>query len=106
MDNKNWNNVKQSNAMSSLILQINKAILKYKNNYYTENEFQNSMESISSTITENELYEFKSLLRNLDYELETINFMTDKDLRREEYLLQINKVEHYLNQFNDIKQFL
>ncbi len=106
MNNKNWDNVKQSNNKYSLILQINKAILNYKNNYYKENEFQNSMESISSTITENELYEFKSLLRNLDYELETINFMTDKDLRREEYLLQINKVEHYLNQFNDTKQFL
>lgn len=85
--------------MDLLIYRIRKAISNYKNNLYTEKDFQVTIESVTSMISENGLREFKKFFSNIESDLEDINFMIDKERRREKYLAQINRVENYLNHY-------
>ena len=75
---------------------IKKTIEKYKTNQYNEVEFQESLNSIVSLMTEYEYFEFRFFLHNVTEEMERINFLVDEEFIREEYLKLINQIERFL----------
>lgn len=82
--------------MNDIFIRINKAIANYKDNLYSEEDFQSTLNSIVETITEYELLETKDFLRSIECDLEQINFMIEQKLRRNEYLKVINKMNNFI----------
>ena len=67
-------------------------INKYKSREYTEIDFHVSIESIIPLLL-NEQHEFNVFLNRIENKLEEIDFTVDSDLRRQEYLKVIEKLE-------------
>ena len=78
-------------------IKLKNIIDKYKVNLYNEIEFQDALSSIISMITEYEYSEFRDYLQSLEGELERINYLVDKENRKDKYLEIIARIEELQN---------
>lgn len=85
--------------MNEIDIRLQSAIEKYKASLYNEHDFQSTLNSIIESITANELYELKEFLRQIDFDLEHINFMVSENQRRTECLKVISKIEDYYHTY-------
>ena len=85
--------------MNEIVERLHNAFEKYRRCKYSESDFHLTLNSIESSITENEFYELKDFLISTESSFEYVDFMIEKEYRRDEYLKIINKVEEFLDNF-------
>jgi hypothetical protein len=85
--------------MSEILNRLQIAIEKYRKNQYNEEDFQSTLNSVIEFITEYDLLELRNFLTSTDSDLELINYMVEKEDRRDEYLKVINKIERFTDDF-------
>lgn len=83
---------------NEIIFRIRRAISKYKERLYNEKDFQTTIAGIVPMITEYEFYDFRDFLDRIAETMEMIDFTTDDEFLRENYLIQIKRIESFLNQ--------
>lgn len=85
--------------MEQILARIKAAIVKYRENQYTEEDFQSTLNSVIDFITEDDLFALRNFLMKSDSDLECINFMVNKKNQRDEYLKVLNNIEVYIANF-------
>lgn len=78
-----------------------RAITKFKNKEYDEDQFHSSFNTVINLITEYQNFEIRRIFESIDCELERINFMSNN--KREDYLIEIKKIENILKENNLIR---
>ena len=76
------------------------AINRYRQGSLKEIDFQKTIESIASSITEDHLNQVRDFLMNVEGELEYINYMVNINLRHDKYLEQIIRIENFITAFD------
>jgi hypothetical protein len=78
---------------------LKRGIRKYEAGEYTEQDFHGTLESIINTITENELYPLREFLKQMEAELELIDFLVNESKKRESYLKIIDEIKNHLKNY-------
>ena len=65
---------------------LNRAIVKYEQGDYDEQDFHSTLESIIHSISESHLIDLKMFLQHMEAELERTDFMINEVDKRAEYL--------------------
>lgn len=85
---------------SDLFDRLKRAIDKYEQRCYTENDFHSTLASIIQPITELHLSDVRSFLLDAEADLELIDFMVSEINKREEYLKVISQIKDYMQKNN------
>jgi hypothetical protein len=89
--------------ITDLLNRLNAYIIKFEQGKYDEKEFHSILESIIPTITELEFYDLRDFLSQREGDLELIDFMVNKEDRRDEYMVVLLKIKAYLVNDNEKK---
>lgn len=73
-----------------------RAISKFRNKEFDENQFQSSFSTVINMITEYHNLEIRQIFESIDCELERITFLSNN--KREDYLREIDKIESILKE--------
>jgi hypothetical protein len=82
--------------MNALTNRLNLAIEKYKNGIYNEKDFHLTIESLLVTSNESRFMELHEFLKDIEAELEEIDFLVNDDLKKGSYLTQIERIKLFL----------
>lgn len=80
--------------------EISSAIKKYRDRIYTENKFQDCVESIAFSITESHLHHIREYLLEMESALELIKFTITEEKIRSKFLEKIQALEEFTEQFD------
>lgn len=84
--------------MSDSINRITTAIDKYEKEVYSESDFHQTMGSILFSLLDSEST-LRDFIREIENQLELIDFTFNKDDKRSEYLVQIQKIKDFIKSY-------
>jgi hypothetical protein len=82
--------------MNDLSKELIFAVDKYKDGSYSEKEFHATVESLMNTSNDSQYADFHTFLVNIEANLEEIDFLINKELWKEKYLMEIEKIESFV----------